>query len=115
MTPPVAPPKADPVLFLDDIAPPTKDNDITTTQQPEPPKQAEPPKALRGVPKPLADLMATNEVTIEEIQQAVSSKGYYPKNTPIENYDPSFIDGVLVGAWVQVFQMIKDYRSDVPF
>ena len=77
--------------------------------------QETPKQDLTGVPKPLADLMTTNNVTVEEIQQAVSSKGYYPKNTPIENYDPNFTNGVLIGAWVQVFQMIKDFRDDVPF
>ncbi len=81
----------------------------------DPPKQEQPKIDLSGVPKPLADLMAANEVTVEEIQQAVSSKGYYPKNTPISNYDPQFVSGVLVGAWVQVFQMIKDFRDDIPF
>jgi hypothetical protein len=117
-------------IFLDDD-PALKRNDSTTTTQqsePEPPKQEEqpkqpeqpktqwqPPKALEGVPKPLADLMTANQVTIEEIQQAVSSRGYYPVNTPIENYDPDFIAGVLVGAWGQVFQMIKDFRDDLPF
>ena len=122
-------PKSEPeqkTIFLDDD-PALKRNDSTTTTQqsePEPPKQEEQPKqpeqpkqeqSLEGVPKPLADLMATNEVTIEEIQQAVSSRGYYPVNTPIENYDQNFIDGVLIGAWGQVFQMIKDFRDDLPF
>ncbi|ADY54687.1 phage protein [Syntrophobotulus glycolicus DSM 8271] len=70
---------------------------------------------LSGIPQQLADLMAANQITQEEIQQAVASKGYYPQNTPIQNYDPDFISGVLVGAWSQVFQMIKDFRDDVPF
>jgi hypothetical protein len=84
--------------------------------KPEPPKR-EPvkPQDLQGIPKPLADLMLANDVTPEEIQQAVASRGYYPKNTPIEKYDPNFINGVLVGAWAQVFQMILDFRNDVPF
>lgn len=88
----------------------------------EPPRKDEiPPREpvklqdLKEVPKPLADLMVANDVTIEEIQQAVASRGYYPKNTPIANYDQNFITGVLVGAWSQVFKMIQDYRSDVPF
>jgi len=87
---------------------------------PEPPKQ-DPPKQqvtaseLQGIPKPLADLMTENNVTVLEIQQAVAGKGYYPINTPIENYDPSFIAGVLVGAWTAVFKMIQDYRDDIPF
>lgn len=88
--------------------------------KPEPPKQEpmkeEPPKQeVLGLSKALADLMAIEKVTVEEIQQAVASKGYYPINTPIENYDPSFINGVLVGAWPQVFGIIKAFRDDLPF
>lgn len=123
----VSAPSKSTVNYLDDQHPTTPEVKTTeplpeVKEQPkqDPPKQEEPkqesPKAdLTGVPKPLADLMAANSVTVEEIQQAVSSKGYYPKNTPIENYDPNFVSGVLVGAWVQVFQMIKDFRDDVPF
>ncbi|MGE4272088.1 MAG: ATP-binding protein [Desulfitobacterium sp.] len=88
------------------------------TQQPvkSEPEQKEPyNEDLTGLPKALADLMLTNEVTIEEIQQAVASKGYYPQNTPIDKYDPDFVAGVLVGAWVQVFKMITDFRDDIPF
>ena len=73
-------------------------------------KQPEP-----NLPRALLDLMKQNSVTIQEIQRAVASKGYYPVDTPVENYDPGFIDGVLVGAWGQVFQMIKDIRDEVPF
>lgn len=67
------------------------------------------------VPKALADLMLENAVTVEEIQKAVASKGYYPEDTPIDKYDPGFIDGVLVGAWSQVFGMIQEIRDDIPF
>lgn len=63
------------------------------------------------IPKPLADLMAANGVTAEEIQQAVASRGYYPVDTPIANYDPQFVAGCLVGAWPQVFQMIQVLRA----
>ncbi len=74
------------------------------TKQPEP-----------NLPRALLDLMKQNSVTIQEIQRAVASKGYYPIDTPVENYDPGFIEGVLVGAWGQVFQMIEDSRNEVPF
>ncbi|ERJ83221.1 hypothetical protein HMPREF1987_01109 [Peptostreptococcaceae bacterium oral taxon 113 str. W5053] len=60
--------------------------------------------------KALADLMKENQVSIEEIQNVVSKRGYYPRGTPIENYDDGFIAGVLVGAWPQVFEMIKKNR-----
>lgn len=77
----------------------------------EPAPWDEPVDILAGVPKQLADLMRTNNVTVAEIQQAVASRGYYPIDTPINKYDPGFIDGVLVGAWDQVFKSILDRRN----
>lgn len=85
------------------------------TVKQDPPKVETPKQEVLGLSKALADLMAIEKVTVEEIQQAVASKGYYPVNTPIENYDPSFINGVLVGAWPQVFGIIKAFRDDLPF
>jgi hypothetical protein len=67
-----------------------------------------------SIPKALVDLMKANDVTVREIQQAVASRGYYPVDTPVENYDPNFISGVLVGAWPQVFKMIQDLRDEIP-
>jgi hypothetical protein len=67
---------------------------------------------LDGIPKPLADLMRSNGVTVAEIQTAVASKGYYPIDTPIQNYDPTFVNGVLVAAWVQVLNMVKMARLE---
>jgi len=60
-----------------------------------------------SIPKALRDLMEVNKVTAQEIQEVVSKRGYYPENTPIKNYDPNFIAGVLIGAWDQVYGMIK--------
>lgn len=68
-----------------------------------------------AIPQSLRDLMQQNGVTEEEIQIVVSNKGYYPMDTPITNYDPGFIDGVLVGAWQQVFKMVQDFRDSLPF
>ncbi len=83
------------------------------SQPPTPP----PPEPKLNVPKPLADLMQANNVTVQEIQQAVASRGYYPVDTPVDKYDPGFIDGVLVGAWGQVWKMISDARfnEEIPF
>lgn len=69
----------------------------------------------QNIPKALRDLMTQNSVSEEEIQIVVSQKGYYPMGTPIVNYDPGFVDGVLVGAWPQVFGMIQDFRKNLPF
>ncbi|MBN6886217.1 energy-coupling factor transporter ATP-binding protein EcfA2 [Cytobacillus horneckiae] len=68
-----------------------------------------------AIPQALRDLMSQNSVSEEEIQVVVSNKGYYPMGTPIANYDPGFVNGVLVGAWEQVFNMVKDFRNSLPF
>lgn len=68
-----------------------------------------------AIPQALQDLMKLENVMESEIQAVVSQRGYYPLDTPIENYDESFIEGVLVGAWGQVLEMIKDFRNKVPF
>lgn len=67
-----------------------------------------------GIPEALRDLMRANAVTSQEIERAVAEKGFYPLGTPIANYDPGFIDGVLVAAWDQVFEHIKKDR-ELPF
>lgn len=68
-----------------------------------------------SIPKSLQDLLQQHGVAIEEIQAVVSQRGYYPIDTPIENYDESFIEGVLVSAWGQVHEMVKTYRESLPF
>ncbi len=65
------------------------------------------PEALRG-------LMENNNVTEAEIRLVVSEKGYFPLDMPVKDYPHDFIQGVLIGAWEQVFQMIRDERQ-VPF
>lgn len=64
-----------------------------------------------GIPKALADLMKENLVTRAEIEGVVAQRGYYSKGTPIENYDEGFVNGVLVGAWPQVYNMIKQHKQ----
>jgi len=83
-------------------------------EQPQPDMAA---TSYSGIPKALIDLMQANHVAAEEIQAVVADRGYYPKGTPIKNYDPDFIAGVLVGAWVQVYEMIQKRRNDggMPF
>ncbi len=68
-----------------------------------------------AIPQSLRDLMTQNGVSETEIQAVVSQKGYYPLETPITNYDPSFIEGVLVGAWQQVYGMVQEFRQSLPF
>ncbi|REK54047.1 MAG: hypothetical protein C6W55_12465 [Thermobacillus sp.] len=68
-----------------------------------------------NIPASLRDLMIQHKVAEWEIQQVVAKRGYYPADTPITNYDPGFIDGVLVAAWPKVFAMIEEMRDEVPF
>jgi len=122
-------PKQDPVpeMQTPPVAIPESDPEVQTAPaeqvaQPEPPKSDTPvtPAGEKPwpIPQPLVELMFHNNVKYEEIQWAVAERGYYPKDTPIENYDPEFVAGVLVAAWVQVFNMIQKKRlecGDTPF
>lgn len=67
-----------------------------------------------GIPPALADLMRQNNVSEDEIRLAVSMRGYFPDDMPITAYPPDFVQGVLIGAWAQVFGMIQDNRK-LPF
>ena len=88
--------------------------------QPEPPAETV-PKALLvpdlialGVPEKLAPLMSANNVTPEELQHVVGERGYFPEDMPIKDYPADFVEGCLIAAWPQVFQMVLDNR-DIPF
>ncbi len=82
--------------------------------KPDEPSFAEPDPAI---PKALRDLMVNNRVDEWEIQNAVAARGYFPSDMPIRDYPEDFISGVLVGAWGQVFGMIKQAREtmEIPF
>lgn len=77
--------------------------------------QASVPNLDPAIPGALRDLMMQNGVSEEEIQVVVSNKGYYPMDTPISNYDQGFVNGVLVGAWPQVYGMVVEFRKTLPF
>ncbi|MCM1024758.1 MAG: ATP-binding protein [Prevotella sp.] len=69
---------------------------------------------LEGLPQALRELMRANNVTEEDIRAAVANKGYFPEIMPVSNYPPDFIDGVLIGAWEQVYAMIMENKT-IPF
>lgn len=68
---------------------------------------AEQPSDPYGIPPALLQLMKQYNVREQDIKRVVALRGYYPESTPISNYDPQFVSGVLIGAWQQVYQMIK--------
>lgn len=86
---------------------------------PPPVQQTYTPPAERvipaGIPKELADLMRQNDVTPKMIQDAVAQKGWYPADTPIENYSPDFISGALIAGWPNLYQMIMEMTGTLPF
>lgn len=104
-----------------------------TSAEPEPaPKAPDPPKELpkppvraeveqsdvqtnkEDIPQALADLMSANNVTAQDIQQAVAHKGYFPADMPIADYPEDFVMGCLVAAFPQMLQVINQLKK-VPF
>lgn len=64
----------------------------------------------------LKDLMDEAVIRPGDLMAAVEKKGYYPAGTPIENYDPGFVEGALIAAWDQVKKMIDEIRmEEIPF
>lgn len=83
----------------------------------ESPKESTESQALHSsdpVIQRLYDLMNESHVGEEELRAVIADKGYYPKETPIENYDKDFISGCLIAAWDQVYAQICEYNS-APF
>ena len=87
--------------------------------QPEAQVPAPAPKAAsarpEGIPDALWQLMQQDDVNEEHLRYAVFKRGYYPYETPITKYDPAFINGVLIGAWPQVHQLVLENKNEMPF
>ena len=64
------------------------------------------------VPEKLKELLLKHTVTVEEVKKAVASRGYYPEDAPIKSYAPEFVQGVLIEAWDQVHELIKQGRNN---
>ena len=131
----LTPPKKEPVkkktAAKPDPAPaePVKEpeNEIPEEHEEEPVTSTFPPESRKSdlpdprIPKALRDLMIENNVHEWDIQDIVQSKGYLPSDIPIWEYDEKagegFIEGVLVGAWPQVMDAIKEMweKGEIPF
>lgn len=92
------------------------------TSAPEPSKAADATPSLTQteapatdtpdeIPPALADLMAFDGISMEEVQAAVAIKGYYPQGTPFDKYDAGFVQGVLIGAWPKVRELALEVRA----
>lgn len=85
--------------------------------QPEETKAAETPQKQpewlyeepdQRVPAKLRELMIAGAISEDDVEWAVAQKGYFPAGMKIWEYPPDFVDGVLIGAWAQVKQVILD-------
>lgn len=72
-------------------------------------KELEPTQLKDRFPD-LAQLMEASGIQYAEVQAAVSSRGYFPGDMPIELYPVDFIKGCLVAAWDSVKNLIMDMR-----
>lgn len=93
------------------VASPPAPAPAPATQSPEAPKTQDNAAALKA----LQDLMQANDVLDYEVQAAFGARGYFPEDTPLKNLPADFIQGVLVGAWAQVFGWIKANRPLLPY
>lgn len=75
--------------------------------EPQPPKTATAEEMIASDPRQTTihkvfDLLKTEGVTEDKVRKAVAAKGYYPEDVSIMDYDPSFLEGVVLGAWPQL-------------
>lgn len=90
------------------------DNLIDDSPSPVIPTEKKKSKVPDGIPKALADLMIANDVSEEDIQLAVSQRGYFPRDTLIKDYGDEFINGWVIAFWDKVYEMILQ-NKDLPF
>ena len=45
----------------------------------------------------------------------LTQRGYFPLDTPFQNYPADFVQGVMIGAWPQVKAMVIQNRANQPF
>lgn len=97
-------------------APPAASPAAQAAPRPVPPMESTRKDVLLelGVPEKLATLMHANSVSCEELQGVVGKRGYFLEDMPIKDYPADFVEGCLIGAWPQVYQMVLDNR-DIPF
>lgn len=92
------------------LNPPHEPEQPSHSTQSAPPEPTMPESRHRESLAVLRDLTKANGVADYEVQAAVAAKGYFPEQTPIENYPDDFIQGVLIGAWSQVYAWIQQNR-----
>lgn len=91
-------------VFLNEAEKQSDDDDVPFTFEDATEKEESCVEKLRA-------LMEKNKVTDFEIAKVVAEKGYFPENMKIEDYPKEFTEGVLIGAWEQVYKQIEALRD----
>ena len=87
-----------------------EENDLIETKEEVPFRQND---ELEKVKPELKQLMQTENVTLDELMNAVALRGYYPVGTEYENLDPDFVDAVLISGWNNgLLSFIKELRNN---
>ena len=113
--PPTPPPVNDTPDVPPSSPPPTQEEKPTEPWHPwigEGPAVTE--DELSGIDQRLAALMLQNNVRPAEIMYVVGLKGHMPDDMPISDYPMDYINGVMIGAWDDVFLAIQDNRKSTP-
>ncbi len=115
---PAAPPKPEPIaeenIILDGrpIARPEK----PAPQEPvsrEPAPNVDPGLIRRKEAiKRLEELMKADNISVRDIQEAVTSRGYFPRDMSLANYPVDFVENNLIAAWDQVKELVFRLRNN---
>lgn len=111
---PVAAASAPPLATTPPAAVPTPEPPQPAAAEPAPmPLETQRAATHHAFLGPLLQLMQRDRVTEREVQLAVAKRGYYPADTPLENYDAQFVAGRIVAFWPQVMGLINQIRKEV--
>ena len=111
-----APRQANPTGAASIVSPDTRTSAQTANTGPVSPSESEIPfDDYSRAPKALADLMIASNVSIAELMGAIAYKGYFPKDTPVENLPLDFINGSIIPNWNIVLETINAAKEDKPY
>jgi hypothetical protein len=122
---PVAPkqpvPEAPAVVTPPAVVPISVPTERPQTAQFPPINSAQPLVSEEGVPdhlRKLYGLMENDGISKAEVRYACEKNGYYPEGTPLENYNPAWVEEKLIANWQRIKEAIeelKPYMENIPF
>lgn len=63
----------------------------------------------------LKGMLSDGGYTVEQLEQLVVEKGFYPEGTTIEGYSDDFISETCLGQWENLKPLLEDIKDPVPF